>query len=161
MWTTPGSTRLLTGLGLLAAAACATRSEPSPASPRADSLEVGYGGQDREKVTGSTTTLSNRDVSAGPLQLEQLLRGKVAGLQITQKGNQISIRLRGTNSASIEEEPLVIVDGVMIPTSSLSSALAGLTPNDIKQVNVLKDVASTSIYGIRGAAGVIVITTKR
>ncbi len=177
MWMTPSITRQLAGLALLALAACGRQPRPSPPataradsartdlaradSARADSVQIGYGAQRKDKVIGAVTSMSDTDISRRPLQLEQLLRGRVPGLHIIYRGSDVIFRIRGTNSATNEMEPLVVVDNIMIPSSQLSSALSGLTPADIKRVDVLKDVASTSIYGFRGAAGVIVITTKR
>lgn len=172
MWMTPRTSRYLAGAALLALAACSRQPRPSspataptdgaqPGSAPGDSVQVGYGTQRRDKVTGAVTSMSDTEISRRPLQLEQLLRGRVPGLQIIYRGNDVLFRIRGNNSANTDEEPLVVVDNVMIPSSQLSSALSGLTPGDIKRVDVLKDVASTSIYGFRGSAGVIVITTKR
>lgn len=154
----------LAGAGLLAAlalAACARSSHPSPAAGTKDSVEVGYGAQPKDKVMGAVTALSDRDAVSRPMRIDQLLRGKVPGLQIVQGPRGPSFRIRGTGSLLADEEPLIVVDGVMIPSESVSSALAGLMPDDIKGVSVLKDVASTSIYGGRGAGGVILITTKK
>jgi TonB-dependent SusC/RagA subfamily outer membrane receptor len=151
----------LIGAALLGVGACARRSPPPP-KPPADGVEVGYGSQPKDKVTGAVTSLSEGELSTRPLRIEELLRGKVAGLEVIQGRNgEVSFRIRGTNSLQTNQEPLVVVDGVMIQADRLASALSGLTPDDIKQVTVLKDVASTSIYGYRGAGGVIVITTKR
>jgi TonB-dependent SusC/RagA subfamily outer membrane receptor len=140
-------------------AAC-RRSSPPPPTP-SDQVDVPYGSQPKDKVTGAVTSLSGDEVSAAPLRIEELLRGKVAGLQIIQGRNGVTFRIRGTNSMLADQEPLVVVDGIMISSENLGSALAGLTRDDIKQVTVLKDVASTSIYGSRGAGGVILITTKK
>jgi TonB-dependent SusC/RagA subfamily outer membrane receptor len=122
-------------------------------------VQIGYGAQPKAKVTGAVTTLSDKDLGARPLDIEDLLRGKVAGLEVIRVGNSIRLRIRGTGSMLADQEPLVIVDDVRIQEGNVLNALAGLTRDDIKQVNVLKDVASTSIYGLRGAGGVIVITT--
>jgi TonB-dependent starch-binding outer membrane protein SusC len=153
----------LAGAGALAAAvACGHRAPaPGPARAASDSVEVGYGAQQKDKTTGAVTTLSEKDIAVRPLQIEQLLRGKVPGLQIIRNGAAISFRLRSTSSMTVTQDALVVVDGVPIQTGNEANALAGLTADDIKQVNVLKDVASTSIYGLRGAGGVIVITTKK
>lgn len=145
---------------LLGLAACATASRPAPRRPAADSVEAGYGAPPRDKVTGAVTTLSAHELAVRPLRIEELLRGRVPGLEVTTGGGAISLRLRGVSSLLLDQEPLVIVDGVMIQEGNIGAALAGLTPDDIKQVSVLKDVASTSIYGSRGAGGVILITTK-
>jgi TonB-dependent starch-binding outer membrane protein SusC len=130
--------------------------------PSADSVEIGYGAQPREKVTGAVTSISEPD-AARPLRVEELLRGKVSGVQVLVRGDRVTLRIRGDRALipDQEREPLVIVDGVMIQEGNIANALAGLTPDDIRKVDVLKDVASTSIYGSRGAGGVILITTKR
>ena len=73
----------------------------------------------------------------------------------------MTFRIRGTNSLQNDRAPLFVVDGIQIPDHGVHTALAGLTPDDIRQVDVLKDVASTSIYGMRGSGGVILITTRR
>ncbi|AHG92390.1 TonB-dependent outer membrane protein SusC/RagA, conserved site (plasmid) [Gemmatirosa kalamazoonensis] len=154
------ATRTLLVLATLGAAACAKHGSAGAPRP-ADSVQVGYGAQPREKTTGAVTALSSDDVMKGrPFSIEELLRGKVAGLEIIQTGSSVRFRIRGAASISQEQEPLVIVDDEMIQAGNIVNALAGLTPSDIKQVAVLKDVASTSIYGGRGAGGVILITTK-
>jgi iron complex outermembrane receptor protein len=150
------------GAGVVVAAAapaCARRAPPTPGSVP-DSVQVGYGAQQKDKVVGAVTTLPDAENAARPLRIEELLRGRVPGLVITGSGEGMTVRLRGTNSMLFEQEPLVIVDDVMIRAGNIAGALAGLTPADIKEVTVLKDVASTSIYGSRGAGGVILIRTK-
>jgi TonB-dependent SusC/RagA subfamily outer membrane receptor len=160
MSTTRRTLITLAGAGvLLGASACSNRAGSAP-RPAGDSVQVGYGAQPKDKVTGSVTTLSDNDISSRPQRIEELLRGKVPGLIILGSGPDLRLRLRGTNSMSIEQDALVIVDDVMIQSGNIANALAGLSPDDIKQVSVLKDVASTSIYGMRGAGGVIIIKTK-
>lgn len=150
----------LAGAGaLLGVAACSHRTGTA-SRPTGDSVQIGYGSQPKEKVSGAVTTLSDNEISSRPLRIEELLRGKIAGLVITGTGSGLTLRLRGTNSMLLEQEPLVIVDDVMIQSGNIANALAGLSPDDIKQVSVLKDVSSTSIYGSRGAGGVILIKTK-
>jgi iron complex outermembrane receptor protein len=73
----------------------------------------------------------------------------------------VSYRLRGQNSLLYEQEPLFVVDGIPTSAAHLETALSGVVSEDIRQIDVLKDVASTSIYGMRGAGGVIIITTRR
>lgn len=157
--------RLLRAAALIALAGCGGRGLPD-AGPKPGEVDVGYGTQPKEKVTGAVTSVSEENVSpARPLSLEQLLRGKIAGLEVVTRpdGRQI-LRIRGGTPSLVgapDQQPLVLVDGVQVSPDGLASALAALTPDDIRQVDVLKDVASTSIYGTRGAAGVILITTKR
>jgi TonB-dependent SusC/RagA subfamily outer membrane receptor len=151
----------LVGVDLLVVAgACAKHASSQPGPSGADSVEIGFGAQPKDKVLGAATTLPS-SVSSRSLRIEEMLRGKVPGLVISGTGNSLTMHLRGTNSINGEQEPLVIVDDVMIQTGNIGNALAGLSPDDIKSVTVLKDVASTSIYGIRGGGGVILIKTKK
>jgi TonB-dependent SusC/RagA subfamily outer membrane receptor len=151
----------LIGAALLAAMACARSSAPPVPRPSGDSVDVGYGSQSKEKTTGAVTSLKGSELGDRPVRIEELLRGKVAGLQIIPVPGGASFRIRGTDSMLADQEPLVVVDGIQIPSGNINSALAGLSREDIKRVSVLKDVASTSIYGLRGAGGVILIVTKR
>ncbi len=153
----------LAGATLLALTACGGPGLP-PAGPAPGNVDVGYGSQPAGKVTGAVTTISDSTLSqTRPFTLEELLRGRVAGLQVIhQVDGSISFRIRsGPNSMLLDQDPLFIVDGIPIAAGNLQSALAGRTPDDIRQVDVLKDVASTSIYGSRGAGGVVLITTRR
>ena len=154
--------------GVTLGAGCAKHGQPPAPRPN-DSVEVGYGAQPKGKTTGAVTTISGDDISkARPMRIDELLRGKAAGLDVIQNGNTVSFRIRGSGGldtsgvgrSAASLEPLVIVDDMQIQQGNIMNALAGLTPDDIKQVTVLKDLASTSIYGGRGAGGVILITTK-
>ena len=151
---------ILAGAAAFVGGMSCSRSQSGAPRPAADSVSIGYGTQPKDKVIGAVTTLREEDLGARPLRIEAMLRGKVPGLVITGTGNSLRLRLRGTNSLLSDQEPLVIVDDVMIQSGNIGNALAGLTPEDVKQVSVLKDVASTSIYGSRGAGGVILIQTK-
>jgi len=86
----------------------------------------------------------------------------VPGLQVRRLPNgDISLRIRGTTSLLEEGDPLVIIDGMAVTPANLTRVLRSLTPHDIEDIKVLKDVSSTSMYGMAGAHGVILITTKR
>ena len=153
------------GASLVALAGCGGRGLPD-AGPKPGEVEVGYGTQPKEEVTGAVASVSGNEVNpARPLRLEELLRGKIAGLQVvTRSDGRQTLRIRGGTTSLVgapDQDPLIVLDGVPLSADGLATALAGLTPDDIRQVDVLKDVASTSIYGMRGAAGVIVITTTR
>jgi TonB-linked SusC/RagA family outer membrane protein len=134
---------------------------------------VGYGTVSRKNLTTAISKINADDVQkAASSNMSQLLLGKAAGLQATissaQPGGGVNVSIRGAG------EPIYIIDGVMVPASSLEpgtgalatpasidrSGLAGLNPEDIESVEILKD-ASASIYGIGAANGVILITTKR
>ncbi|MEL6925190.1 MAG: TonB-dependent receptor plug domain-containing protein, partial [Bacteroidota bacterium] len=121
---------------------------------------TGYGTSKSREVTGSITSIKAADFNKGNIQdPTQLLQGKVAGLAIARPGGNpngnFSIRLRGLSTVGASQEPLVVIDGV------LGGDLNSVDPNDIESIDVLKDGAAAAIYGTRGAAGVILITTKR
>lgn len=119
---------------------------------------VGYGSQKRSNISGSVATITSDEISELPiLRTEQALQGRTAGVQVTQNsgspGSTLTVRVRGTGTIN-DSDPLYIVDGVPV------SGLDFLNPNDIESINVLKDAASSAIYGARGANGVVLITTK-
>lgn len=133
---------------------------------------VGYGTQRRANVTASVSSVKAPEIENRPFtSVDQMLQGKVPGLLAPpssgQPGAFQSIRIRGIGSVSAGADPLFVVDGIIMNAGDLSNntttanALAGLNPNDIESVNVLKDAQATSIYGSRGSNGVIVIATKR
>ncbi|RIJ34474.1 SusC/RagA family TonB-linked outer membrane protein [Pontibacter oryzae] len=120
---------------------------------------VGYGVQEKRDVTGSIASVKgeelNKQASQNPVSS---LQGKVAGVSITnngQPGASPSVRIRGAGSVLGKVEPLYVVDGTIV------SDLSFLNPNDIESMDVLKDASSASIYGVRAANGVILVTTKR
>ncbi|WP_207421048.1 SusC/RagA family TonB-linked outer membrane protein [Desertivirga brevis] len=141
--------------------------------PSAQSLNevvvIGYGSQQKNDVTGSITTVTSKDFQKGNVTSpEQLITGKVAGVQITSSGGQpggsSTIRIRGGASLNASNDPLIVVDGVPLSSSSISgvgNALSLINPNDIESMNVLKDANATAIYGSRASNGVILITTKK
>ncbi len=151
------------GAGLLILTACGASSGRLDPELAPNEAQVGYGTRPERDITGAVTSLSDQELSAArPLQIEDLLRGRVAGLQFIRNPNgTTSIRIRGTNSIANDREPLLVVDGIPMRQQSLQMALAGLIPEDIKRIDVLKDIASTSVYGMSGAGGVIIITTRR
>lgn len=133
---------------------------------------VAYGSQVKRKVTGSVTTVSSDELENRPFtSVDQMLQGKVPGLQSVaptgQPGGAQTIRIRGVSSVTGNNDPLFVVDGIPVSSEDYSrntnttNALAGINPNDIESVTVLKDAAATAIYGSRAAAGVILINTKK
>jgi iron complex outermembrane receptor protein len=120
---------------------------------------VGYGSQKEKEITSAVTSVGADDFNRGPItDPAQLLQGKVAGLQVYNKGgnpNQASvIRLRGISTVGANTEPLVVVDGI------IGASLDNVDPNDIENITVLKDGSAAAIYGSRGSAGVILVTTR-
>lgn len=131
---------------------------------------TGYGSVRRKDLTGSIATIGTKDFVKGPLTSpEQLINGKVAGVQITTGGGAPGtgsrIRVRGTSSLSGSNDPLIIIDGVPVDQQSgisgAANPLALINPNDIETFNILKDASATAIYGNRATNGVIIITTKK
>lgn len=134
-----------------------------------EAVVVGYGTQRREDVTGAVATVSSRDFVKGQVTSpEQLVQGKVAGVQITTGGGapgEVStIRIRGGSSLNASNDPLIVIDGVPVDnngTAGAGNALTLVNPQDIETFTVLKDASATAIYGSRASNGVILITTKK
>ncbi|WP_439881582.1 SusC/RagA family TonB-linked outer membrane protein [Pontibacter sp. MBLB2868] len=135
-------------------------------------IVVGYGTQTKQEFTGSAASVSGEKIKEMPVQsFDQALGGRAAGVNIVQPNGVLNnppvIRIRGTNSISLSSFPLVVVDGIPIntgdvsATSAASNALGDINPADIESIDILKDAASTAIYGSRAAGGVLLITTKK
>jgi TonB-dependent SusC/RagA subfamily outer membrane receptor len=117
-----------------------------------------------ETAGGAVAVVESEEEGGGRFtSMADMLRGRVAGLQVIEGANgDISLRIRGLSKSFMgNEEPLLVVDGVPMPTFNMSNTLRTIDPSDVASIHVLKDVASTSAYGIRGANGVIVIRLKR
>ena len=122
---------------------------------------VGYGSQLKKEVTGAVQTISSRELKDIPVsQVTQKLQGRLAGVQINQTtgkpGQGMSVRIRGQLSVSAGSEPLYVVDGFPI-----TGSIGALNPDEIEDISILKDAASTSLYGSRAANGVVLINTKK
>ncbi|MEM6700322.1 MAG: SusC/RagA family TonB-linked outer membrane protein, partial [Bacteroidota bacterium] len=121
---------------------------------------IGYGTVKKSDVTGAVTSLNSDAYKDQPLtRMEDALQGRAAGVTVAkangQPGSNFKIRIRGVNSITGNNSPLVVVDGIQ------GIDLATLNPNDIASIDVLKDASATAIYGVRGSNGVIMVTTKR
>ena len=130
---------------------------------------IGYGTRLKKDLTGSVTAITTKDFNKGSITTpEQLIAGKVAGVQITSNGGApgsgSTIRIRGGASLNASNDPLIVIDGVPVDNSGIAgaaNALALINPNDIESFNILKDASATAIYGSRASNGVIIITTKK
>lgn len=129
---------------------------------------VGYGNQERKNVTGAvgTVKMANiKEIKAASLDLK--LAGQLAGVTVNQvtgtPGGGVAVNIRGAGSVGAGDNPLYVVDGFPLSPGfdQYSNPLSTINPDDIENISVLKDAASTAIYGSRGANGVIMITTKR
>ncbi|MCE7041025.1 TonB-dependent receptor [Dyadobacter sp. CY312] len=130
---------------------------------------IGYGTAKKSDLTGSVGSVKEAELRERPVpSLNQALQGKVSGVQVNvnsgRPGGRSNVRIRGFSSINSSNNPLYVVDGVMLPQGNQnqsSQAIDFINPNDIVSVEVLKDASSTAIYGARGANGVIMITTRR
>jgi len=132
---------------------------------------VGYGVQQKKAFTGSASKIDAKEFATLVTpSIDKQLAGRAAGVQVSNAGGDPSaparIRIRGVNSISQGQSPLIVVDGVPFITGNLaanvnSNALGDINPNDIENIEVLKDGSATAIYGSRAANGVIMITTKK
>jgi TonB-linked SusC/RagA family outer membrane protein len=127
-------------------------------------IVVGYGTQKRSDVTGSISSVPKSRLSQLPVtNVLHAIEGSVAGVIITQTssipGSSASVLIRGQNTITAGTGPFIVVDGV--PFSKTGSVTNDINPNDIASIEILKDASATAIYGVNGANGVILITTKR
>ncbi|MBA2761972.1 MAG: TonB-dependent receptor plug domain-containing protein, partial [Segetibacter sp.] len=143
--------------------------QASAANNLNEEVVVAYGARRRGDLTGSVTSVSAKDFQKGFIPSpEQLLQGKVAGLQVTSGGGSAGggskIRIRGGASLNSSNDPLIVIDGVPVEGNSIAGTgnlLSTINPNDIESVSVLKDASATALYGSRASNGVIIVTTKK
>lgn len=134
---------------------------PLSTSDLTEVVVVGYGSQLKREVTGAVQTVKSEELQDLPVStIGQKLQGRLAGVQINQTtgkpGQGMTVRIRGQLSVTAGSDPLYVVDGFPI-TGNINT----LNPDEIEDITVLKDAASTSLYGSRAANGVVLITTKR
>jgi iron complex outermembrane receptor protein len=130
---------------------------------------VAYGTRRKGDLTGAITSITPDDFQKGQIaSSEQLLVGKVAGLQVTNGGGSAGggskIRIRGGASLNASNDPLIVIDGIPVESNGIAGSgnlLNSINPNDIESMSVLKDASATAIYGSRASNGVIIITTKK
>jgi iron complex outermembrane receptor protein len=129
---------------------------------------IGYGTVRKKDLTGAVSTITAKDFQTGNIQSpDQLIAGKVAGVQITPNGGApgagSTIRIRGGSSLTATNDPLIVIDGVPVDGGIAGAAnpLTLINPADIESFNILKDASAAAIYGSRASNGVIIITTKK
>ena len=131
---------------------------------------IGYGTQKKNDLTGSVSSVSEKDFNQGVISSpEELINGKIAGVQITNNGGSpnggSTIRIRGGASLNASNDPLIVLDGVPMEKgdgiTGSGNFLSMINPNDIESMTILKDASSTAIYGSRASNGVIIINTKK
>lgn len=134
-----------------------------------DVVVVAYGTRKRSDLTGSVTSVGVKDFQKGNINsTEQLLVGKVAGLEVTTGGGAAGggsrIRIRGGASLNASNDPLVVIDGIPVEGNGISGGpniLSTINPDDIESISVLKDASATALYGSRASNGVMIVTTKK
>jgi iron complex outermembrane receptor protein len=147
---------------------------------------TGYGSQRRAEITGSVASINADEANVGVVtNANEMIQGRIAGVQVVQTGGEpgagIQIRVRGGTSISASNQPLYVIDGVVVqnlPTEASALGIGGgvydsenaalprsplnlINPADIESITVLKDAAAAAIYGTRGANGVVLIETKQ
>lgn len=122
-------------------------------------VAIGYGVVKKSDLTGSVALVSTKDLTKNPsTSAAQALQGKAAGVLVTQSakpGGGATIRVRGVGSINKSADPIFILDGVQVPD------INGIQPQDIENLQVLKDASATAIYGANGSNGVVIVNTKR
>ncbi len=143
-------------------------------------IVIGYGTQQKKDLTGAVSTVTTKDFQKGAITSpDQLIAGKLAGVTVTANGGSpgagSTIRIRGISSLNSNNAPLIVLDGVPLPStvnsngtsdgtstiSGVSNPLSLINPDDIESMTVLKDASSAAIYGSRASAGVIIVITKK
>ena len=132
---------------------------------------VGYGTQQRRQISGAIGTINAEPISTlVTASVDKQLGGRTAGVSVTNPTGLVNqpprIRIRGVNSISGSSDPLIVLDGIPVPSGGYAgytsdNLLANINPADIESIEVLKDGAATAIYGSRASNGVIIITTKK
>ena len=136
---------------------------------------TGYGTSTREELSGAVASVKGADLQGTPLAgVDAAIQGRAAGVQVIQNagnpGAGITVRIRGSASISESNQPLYVVDGVPLIRDDFSqldvggqdiTGVTGLNPDEIENIDILKDAASAAIYGSRASNGVVMITTKR
>ena len=152
---------LLAAAVVLLATGCASAGARHAAEGGREEVNVGYGEQAPEQITGSVSSITERDVRGLHFaRIEEMLEGRVPGLRVIREGGGFRLQIRGVTSINGNTDPLVVIDGVPVASYAMNATLVSINPADVARIDVLKD-ASASIYGSRGANGVLLITTKR
>jgi TonB-dependent SusC/RagA subfamily outer membrane receptor len=133
---------------LLVLAACGASRQSTYSG---EAVNIGYGQQERDQVTGSVSKLTTDKQTQAYSSIFDMIQGKCPGVQVN--GNRVVIRGIGTNTD--RTDPLFVVDGVVV------TDISAIDPLNVDSIEVLKDAASSSIYGTQGANGVILITLKK
>ena len=129
--------------------------------PKGDEVDVGDGSQSKRDVTAAVDRAEgDKLMESSPRTVADMLVGRFAGVEVYQlSSGGTSIRIRGLRSLKSEQEPLIVLDGT--PQHNGTTSLSVLDPHDIMSIEILKDAAATTVFGSRGANGVILISTRK
>ena len=121
---------------------------------------IAYGSQKKGEVTGAVGKVDTKSFKDRPIaRVDQALTGQIAGVKTRatsgKPGEPLEVRVRGTASISANNSPVYVVDGMVVDD------IANIAPDDVQSIDVLKDAASTAMYGSRGSNGVVIVTTKK
>jgi TonB-linked SusC/RagA family outer membrane protein len=169
-----GSVLLFTYTGMAAARYTVTKTEyleiqmDESIRTMNDVVIIGYGTKKRRELSTSISSISSKEINATPVaDAAQALQGRVSGVTIVQNSGApggtggTGIKIRGISSLTGTNNPLIVVDGYPLPDQQSDNILNSFGTGDIESIDVLKDAAAASIYGVRASNGVIMITTKR
>jgi TonB-dependent starch-binding outer membrane protein SusC len=158
------SRAVLCGLAAVVAVACGGQVSRAVRTSQSDVVAVGYGNQSRRNITGAVSSYTLTEADAHVARLDMLFEGRIPGLEVVRlPDGAFTLRIRGARSLlghATDDEPLLVIDDI-VTSGSIGPVLAGISPADVDRIDVLKDAGAASVYGSRGANGVIIITTKR
>ena len=159
---TSGNRTAQTLAGILALAALASACAPIGAYRRPSGDGSSGGATSPRARTSSDTRVEHDQANQSYARIEELIEGRAPGVRVIHhQDGSFRLQIRGVSSPAGRNDPLVVIDGTPTSERRGGRALASLNPADVLRIEVLKDAASTAFYGMRGANGVIVITTRR
>jgi TonB-dependent SusC/RagA subfamily outer membrane receptor len=149
-------------VGILALAAAASACAPLGAHRRPSGDHTSGSTTSTKARTSSDARVEQEQANQSYSRIEELIEGRAPGVRVLHhQDGSFRLQIRGVSSPAGHNDPLVVIDGTPTTEFRPGSALASLNPQDVMRIDVLKDAASTAFYGMRGANGVIVITTRQ
>jgi TonB-dependent SusC/RagA subfamily outer membrane receptor len=156
--------RCVIALVMVSAAACTSRQSRGiqPYEPPPPAVTDGYGEKSKESAGGSAQSYTrDKNDTRQVSRVEELIEGRLSGVVVTRTADGgYSVRIRGSSSFMSNEEPLYVIDGIPVQVQD-GRGLSFINPADVERIDLLKNPSETGIYGVRGANGVIVITTRK
>lgn len=144
---------------LMSVAACGSSRSTQSTETEDETIHLGYDSESKASSSIASETIDPEERGHPASFLSDLLRGSTAGVVVTGANGGITVRIRGGSSVYGSNDPLYVVDGMPVRPMA-GGTLPSINPHDVKSITILKDAAATSLYGSRGANGVIVVETK-